>query len=165
MALRRISKERDMLKGANTFRNVEIENDDEYVWTAIVHPINPPYNSGGFKVRITFPRDYPFKEPDIGFVTPIYHPCICWTSGRVSALCCYAVGGPDWWSPRLNVNDLYQVILCMLDMENPHHLGHSTNAEAAAELRTDKAKFLETAENLTKKHSLAKTVETVDNCS
>ena len=42
--------------------------------SSIKGPIGSPYEGGLFKLRITFPDNYPFKHPDIRFITKIFHP-------------------------------------------------------------------------------------------
>ena len=39
-------------------------------------PIGSPYEGGLFKLRVIFPNNYPFKYPDLQFITKIYHPNI-----------------------------------------------------------------------------------------
>ena len=47
-------------------------------------PSNTPYENGRFEVRIVFPVTYPFHQPNLYFVTPIFHPNIAMHAGTVS---------------------------------------------------------------------------------
>ena len=52
--------------------NVEADFDI-YNWIASIKgTIDSPYEGGLFKLRITFPDNYPFKHPDIRFITKIF---------------------------------------------------------------------------------------------
>lgn len=73
--IHRIQKELSELNNTNgLLRNVQIKDSDLSIWTGILFPMNPPYNKGAFRVQMIFPTDYPFKPPDIQFLTRIYHP-------------------------------------------------------------------------------------------
>nr|CDP92200.1 Bm8917, isoform a [Brugia malayi] len=60
----------------------------------------PPYNNGMFRLRITFPSDYPFKPPHLCFITPIYHPNID-EKGQM----CLAILQYDNWKPGTNIEN------------------------------------------------------------
>ncbi|EJW85569.1 hypothetical protein WUBG_03518, partial [Wuchereria bancrofti] len=60
----------------------------------------PPYNNGMFRLRITFPSDYPFKPPHLYFITPIYHPNID-EKGQM----CLAILQYDNWKPGTNIEN------------------------------------------------------------
>lgn len=73
--IHRIQKELSELNNTNgLLRNVQIKDSGLSIWTGILFPMNPPYNKGAFRVQMIFPTDYPFKPPNIQFLTRIYHP-------------------------------------------------------------------------------------------
>ena len=77
MTLRRITKELRALEGGNytnEFSYGPIGDDDLFEWKAIVKgPVETPYEGGKYDLTIKFPQYYPFKPPNIKFVTKIYH--------------------------------------------------------------------------------------------
>ena len=50
------------------------KDGDFYVWqAAIFGPTESNYEGREFKLKITFPMNYPFKPPKIVVITRIYH--------------------------------------------------------------------------------------------
>ena len=63
---------------------VEFLNQDIVQWhVKLQGPKNTPYENGTFVVEIDFRNDYPFKCPQIKFVTKIYHPNIHLDTGEI----------------------------------------------------------------------------------
>ena len=55
--------------------NIEHEIIDLNSLTCVIKgPSDTIYENGRWKVSITFPKNYPFKSPSIGFLDKIYHP-------------------------------------------------------------------------------------------
>ena len=46
-------------------------------------PADSPYTGGKFVVNIDFSDNYPFKSPNIYFVTKIYHPNVGTETGKM----------------------------------------------------------------------------------
>jgi len=52
----------------------ELENNDLFNWKVIIQgPIGTPYEDGFFKLKVSFPHDYPKYGPEIRFENKIYH--------------------------------------------------------------------------------------------
>lgn len=67
-------------------------------------PKETPYENGLFLLYAQFPGDYPFKAPEVRFITPIYH-CNMNSQGRI----CHSVFDRNY-SPALTFR---QIIDCV----------------------------------------------------
>ena len=80
----------------------------------IVGPSGTPYEGGVFYLDIVFPKDYPFKPPDIKFITKIYHPNVSDHSGRI----CIDILKSKW-SPALTISRTLMSLCSLLNEPNP----------------------------------------------
>lgn len=62
-------------------------------------PAETPYEGGIYGILMEFPLDYPWSQPTLTFVTPIWHPNICPRKGVVDARALI----PCW---RMNITPL-----------------------------------------------------------
>jgi ubiquitin-conjugating enzyme E2 D len=91
-----------------------INQNDYYEWDAtIMGPKDSPYEGGIFHLRISFPKDYPFKPPVCFFTTKIYHPNINSSGG----ICLDIL--KDSWSPALTMTKVLLSICSLMDDPNP----------------------------------------------
>jgi len=67
-------------------------------------PAESPYEGGTFIVDFVFPADYPFKAPEIKFLTKIYHPNIKTDTGEI----CADIINSNW-APTLDVMHCLEV--------------------------------------------------------
>ncbi|XP_010430904.1 PREDICTED: ubiquitin-conjugating enzyme E2 2-like [Camelina sativa] len=57
-------------------------DDDIFRWEAtLIGPVNTPYEGGVFKLRLSFPPDYPRSPPKFVFITRICHPNVSDSGG------------------------------------------------------------------------------------
>ncbi|KAI9718479.1 MAG: hypothetical protein M1835_004089, partial [Candelina submexicana] len=63
-------------------------------------PLDTPYAGGVFYIRISIPKDYPFKPPTCQFLTKVFHPNI----NPQGSICLTLFGGD--WSPAMARLDL-----------------------------------------------------------
>jgi len=88
--------------------------DDYFKWQAtIIGPEGSPYEGGVFKLGIDFPKNYPFKPPNVYFITKIYH-CNVSSGGSI----CLDILKNEW-SPALTVNKILLSICSLMDDPNP----------------------------------------------
>tara|TARA_Y100000996_G_scaffold224669_1_gene176754 strand:+ start:3109 stop:3573 length:465 start_codon:yes stop_codon:yes gene_type:complete len=88
--------------------------DDIFQWQAtIMGPEGSPYQGGVFYLKISFPKDYPFKPPKMMFTTRIYH-CNINSGGGI----CLDIL-KDQWSPALTISKVLLSICSLMDDPNP----------------------------------------------
>ena len=134
MALKRIRSELiDLGKSCPENMTAGPKNEeDPYHWEGfIMGPDDTPYAGGTFFLDIVLPTDYPFKPPNIKFVTKIYHPNINSNgSMNINIL-------RDQWDPGYTVKSLLMSISCLLkepaDLPIDYNIGQ--------QYREDRAKF------------------------
>ena len=113
--LDRLNKELSDLK-KNPVCNCDARPDDETLmeWTStIIGPIGTPYENGIFKLKMTFSSSYPFKSPQVRFITKIFHPNIDSAGG----ICLDIL--KEKWSPILGIEKILLSICSSLDETIP----------------------------------------------
>jgi ubiquitin-conjugating enzyme E2 D/E len=90
---------------------VILENDESlFSWVVIMQgPEDTPYEGGIFKLQFKFPDNYPFKAPEVKFLTCTYHPNIKLDSGEI----CQDIFASSW-APTQRVQDILEKIVTML---------------------------------------------------
>lgn len=142
----RLQKELSQLRGSNDkLKNVQVDDDDMFIWNGILCPTNPPYNKGAFRIQIIFPKQYPFKPPVIRFLTKIYHPNID-EQGAV----CLNIINTDVWKPATRVSNVVEALIKLIDEPEPDHPLRTDLAELFIK---DRKRFLRNAEDFIRKSS------------
>jgi len=138
----RLNKElEELTNNPPTNCSAGIIDDDIFHWQAtILGPEGSPYEGGVFYLRINFPQDYPFKPPQVSFITKIYH-CNINASGSI----CLDIL-KEQWSPALTISKVLLSICSLMDDQNPHD---PLVLDAANLYIKDKAKFIATAQAYT----------------
>lgn len=144
---KRLLKERAKLeKDPLPFINeIALVQEDMFKWDCEIQgPDGSPYAGGKFVLRIEFPSQYPFKAPNLRFMTTIYHPSVKLDSGDV----CVDVMGP--WGPTLNAKHCLTVVYSM--MKSPE-ADHPLEDSVAQQLREKPKEFEKMAKKYTKEHA------------
>ncbi|KAG2365794.1 ubiquitin-conjugating enzyme [Suillus spraguei] len=122
---------------------VEPEADNLLVWKCSVKGSpDSPYKNGTFHFKIELPMNFPFKAPSVTFLTKIYHPGI----NEEGHICVPILR--DEWKPSVTLSTVLVVIQEKVNHPSPDD---PFEPEIAALLKNDKAKFLATAKEYTKK--------------
>jgi ubiquitin-protein ligase len=112
--------------------------------TEIDGPIGTIWEDGTFRLLVTFPGEYPFKAPQVRFITPMYHPNVSASGGICLDLLI------DKWLPSYHIASLLVSIRSFLDDPNPDH---GLNAEALEAFRNDKPKYEQQVRAFIQKHA------------
>ena len=97
-----------------------INEQDLFKWYCIfIGSQDTPYKEGIFRVKLTFPQDYPSHPPKIKFITPIYHINVLYKNLNSD----YEVGTPslrilDYWRHHYKVRDILISIFSLFYMHN-----------------------------------------------
>jgi ubiquitin-protein ligase len=146
-ALRRIRKEMaDMQKDPPAQCSAgPTDEKDISQWTAtLMGPEKSPYAGGVFRLSINFPSDYPFRPPEIKFVTKVYH-CNINDKGWI----CVDIL-KDNWSAALTVSKVLLSILSLLTEPNPND---PLTPPVAHQFRTNRAEHDRVAAEWTRKYA------------
>ena len=117
-----------------------------YKWEVILPgPKGSAYENGKFKLSFEFPDQYPFKHPEVKFITPMYHPNIKSDTGEI----CADVFANNW-VPTQKVNDIIEKLSSLLmkpETDSP------LEAEIAQLYIKDRKKWENNVKNFIKNHS------------
>lgn len=120
----------------------ELIKDDLLRWhIALPGPSGSPYQKGTFLLDVAFTKDYPFRPPNILFLTKIYHPNI----NHKGEIC---IGILRTWSPTFTVLSVLKEISALLTSPNPDD---PLMPEVARLFVTDIEKYKAEAERITLK--------------
>ena len=147
MALRRIQRELAEIQAdppANCSAGPE-DDADLFRWEGVIFgPADSPYAGGVFRLKIIFPTDYPFKCPNVTFLTKIFHPNI-----NAAGIICLDILKTQW-SPALTISKVLLSVCSLLCDPNP---ADPLVPEIAHLYKTDSAKYNETARAYTQKYA------------
>ncbi|KAI9484062.1 MAG: ubiquitin-conjugating enzyme E2 D4 [Benjaminiella poitrasii] len=147
MALRRIQRELlDLTKNPPNDVDAGPIDEDIFHWQGVlIGPTDTPYQGGHFKLDIIFSSDYPFKPPQMKFITKIYHPNID-DDGSI----CIDLIKPDIWKPATKLVHVLQALLDLLKTPNPDD---ALVASIAETYKTNRAKFNKLAKEYVDKYA------------
>jgi len=107
-------------------------------------PTGTPYEAGTFHFTVVFPDNFPFKPPEVTFMTKIYHPGF----NEEGHICLPMLR--DQWKPATSMNTVLTAIRDKIGKPDPDD---PFDTDVAAVLKTDEKKFNSTAKEWTKKYA------------
>lgn len=117
---------------------VELIEDDLNRWrVSVPGPAGSPFNGKTLYLNMFFPKNYPFKEPDVSFSPAIFHPNVDEKSG---AFC--AFGGQ--YKQTMKMVDVLKNAVEILKNPNPESF---VNDEAAKLFSNNRAEYERRAAN------------------
>jgi ubiquitin-protein ligase len=84
-------------------------------------PTSNIYNQAAFQIEIKLPAEFPFKPPEVRFVTPIYHPNV----DEQGKICVDLLNTSERWKPTTPLVDVVKAVVDLID--NPK-IDHALNA-------------------------------------
>lgn len=84
------------------------------LWKVLLYgPKQTPYEGGLFLLYIKFPNDYPFRAPEMRFITPIYH-CNMNSQGRI----CHSIFDRNY-SPAVTFKNIVEAVYGLILTPEP----------------------------------------------
>jgi len=110
-------------------------------------PPDTPYEGGRFEIEIKITPEYPFKPPQMRFITKIWHPNV---SSQTGAICLDTLGSA--WSPVLTLKSTLISLQSLLQSPEPKD---PQDAEVASMLLTRPEEFKHVARDWAQRYANA----------
>ncbi|CAF0877122.1 unnamed protein product [Adineta ricciae] len=112
-------------------------------------PSSSPYSQAAFQIEMKLPAEFPFKPPEVAFVTHIYHPNVD-DKGKI---CVDLLNSNDAWKPTTSLVDVVKAVVDLIDHPK---IDHALNADIANEYTNNRAEFDRKASALVKEKGLSR---------
>ncbi|CAF1377914.1 unnamed protein product [Rotaria magnacalcarata] len=122
-------------------------NSSQNIILGRVLPTSSIYNQAAYQIEIKLPPEFPFKPPEVRFITSIYHPNV----DEQGKICVDLLNSNETWKPTAPLVDVIKAVVELID--NPK-IDHALNADIANEYTTNRPEFDRKATAMVKKHGL-----------
>lgn len=124
--------------------DVEIVDDNIYHWQIALHgPDGTPYFGCTFLIDVIFPDEYPFKGPNVSFITMIYHPNV----SKKGEIC---LGSLSEWKAKNTIMEIMTLITNLLLSPDP---GNPLEPQIAAQYLSNRQEYEDKARALAQKYA------------
>ncbi|KAL9108278.1 MAG: hypothetical protein Q9227_006875 [Pyrenula ochraceoflavens] len=142
-----------------------VDESNIFVWQVTISgPEGSPYAGGSFHTLLTLPPTYPFKPPQLNFLTKIYHPNVSndippntggappdlSTSPPKFGSVCIGLLKADEWKPSTKIEAVLNVARELLREPNPDD---PLETRIAEEYRGERARFEKEAREWVKRYA------------
>lgn len=84
-------------------------------------PMSNIYNQAAYQIEVKLPAEFPFKPPEVRFITGIYHPNV----DEQGKICVDLLNSNETWKPTTPLVDVVKSVVDLID--NPK-IDHALNA-------------------------------------
>ena len=84
-------------------------------------PNSQVYNQAAFQIEMKLPAEYPFKAPELRFLTPIYHPNV----DEDGKICVDLLNSAESYKPTTPLSEVVRAVTELIDKPN---IDHALNA-------------------------------------
>jgi ubiquitin-protein ligase len=99
---------------------VGVGNSGQNIILGRILPTSNIYNQAAFQIEIKLPAEFPFKPPEVRFVTSIYHPNV----DEQGKICVDLLNTSETWKPTTPLVDVVKAVVDLID--NPK-IDHALN--------------------------------------
>jgi ubiquitin-conjugating enzyme E2 R len=158
MGIQRLSNELKALK-RDPVEGFTVQIPDEsnfFEWDVYIQgPPDTDYEGGIFKARLSFPEDFPYKPPEMKFLSDFWHPNV-YADGKVCISILHPPGhdpmsgerAEERWSP---IQSVTSVLLSVISLLSDPNNSSPANVDAGVEWRNNRVKFREKIRKLVEK--------------
>ncbi|CAF2651454.1 unnamed protein product [Rotaria sp. Silwood2] len=115
-----------------------------------------PYKYGSFKIKLRLPYEYPFRMPEVIFLTQIYHPQIQYCGKELVSYCCERC---ENWVSTMNLAKWIERVVDKIDQTNPDSFSNPRNFAAQSHYFQNRDDYWRTVINMIEKYSYRRTDE------